>query len=135
MNILQKSVLSAALMMASSICHAGPFNHVDHNDLQKLFGANSIDTLDCGSFSLINCITPSSLAQISTQWCYDQVPDLGDGVMFSVTDSYYTFANSQNVYILSASDNGTNGNNYSVTLHYSCYGNQHQGKKDHSMEG
>jgi hypothetical protein len=135
MNILQKSVLSAAIMMASSICHANPFNHGDHNDPLQGFGTGSVETLNCGSLSLDDCIIPTRLVQFSAQWCYDKVPDIGDGIMFSVTDSYYTFVGYYNLYILTVSDNGSSGSNYSVTLHYSCYGRYHEGQRGFPTDG
>jgi hypothetical protein len=126
MNILQKSVLSAAIILASGYCQATEFNHGNHDDPYGLFGTDSIDTLNCGSLSLASCISAVSLTNITQQWCRNKVVDDTDGAL-PWGQGYMHTVQSYALHIISATDNGSISNNYSVELQYSCSGYGHPG--------
>ena len=128
MNILKKTILSASIVLTSSACLADQYNHGNHNDPHNLFGTNSIDTLSCGSSSLASCISAINLEAIAKQWCRNKVVDDTDGIL-QWGQAYYHTVQQYALHIISATDNGSGINNYSVDLQYSCAGYIHPGQK------
>ncbi len=126
MKTIYKTALASSLLLMSSQALAQPYNHGNHNDPQILFGTSSIDTLNCGSSSLSACISAVNLENISKQWCRNMVVDVTDGPL-PYGQSYYHTVQSYALHIISATDNGSLTNNYSIDLLYSCSGLNHPG--------
>jgi len=134
MNILKKVALSATGLFASGYGLAEQYNHGNHNDPQGLFGTNAVNTLSCGSASLASCISAVHLEPIAQQWCRNKVVDNTDG-MLPWGQPYYHTVQAYALHIISATDNGSNSNNYSVDLQYSCSGFIHPGQKSKFSAG
>lgn len=126
MKHLKKSLLTAAVVMASGVAQAAPYNHGNHNDPQVLFGTNSVNTISCGSMSLSSCISAINLEAIAAQLCRNKVVDDTDGLL-PWGQAYFHTVQQYALHVISAIDNSPGVNNYSVDLEYSCSGYKHPG--------
>lgn len=121
---LIKTGLVLLVTAASTIAMAGPYNHIDHNDPSRTIATNVIDTLNCGSLPLADCITPVNITNWGQQACKDKVLDMSDGVAIGFYDPYYHTINSYAERIISVVDNnnGSGAFAYTVNIQHSCHG-------------
>ncbi len=119
--------LATLFGLASSVCIATPYNHVDHNDPGRVIATNVVDTLNCGSLSLSACITPVNIAIWGDEACRDKVLDKSDGFYIGPFDAYYHTISSHGERIVSVIDNnaGSGAFAYTVNIQHSCAGFEH----------